>query len=237
MNTTRLRKAFKYPSDDEGTDASHDEMDEQEQESLLKRLRASESSTNAQYTLIFTALPLIVTLPFAWYLFIATSRIMALLCLLSITSLGSSAYIMSCMPVSSSSANTSSSGLGGSGQRRRLRPPPPPPSVVFGTGTARGSQNEAAFSPFSSFSSFFATSPDDGPVKQYLPYLNAATGVILLVAAMGYRARTDVPEGLWLFLVLPAVVFGMVVMARRNIGDIQVGLSELQGMRYEYKGA
>lgn len=29
MNTTRVRKAFKYPSDDDGTDVSHDELDEQ----------------------------------------------------------------------------------------------------------------------------------------------------------------------------------------------------------------
>ncbi|KAL6251271.1 hypothetical protein RBB50_001479 [Rhinocladiella similis] len=219
MNATRLRKAFKYPSDDDGTDASHDEMDEQEQESLLTRLRASESSTNAQYTLIFTALPLIVTLPFLWYLFLATSRIMALLCLLSITSLGSSAYIMSFMPVSSTSSSPGSA----SGRR------PPPPSVVFGPASSSGRDSS---------SSFFATSPDDGPVKQYLPYMNAAISVILLLlAAMGYRARTDVPEGLWLFLVLPAVIFGMVVMARRSIGEIQTGLRELQGMKYDYKGA
>jgi len=29
MATTRLRKTFKYPSDDEGSDVSHDEMDEE----------------------------------------------------------------------------------------------------------------------------------------------------------------------------------------------------------------
>jgi ferredoxin len=29
MDTARLRKTFKYPSDDESSDASHDEMDEQ----------------------------------------------------------------------------------------------------------------------------------------------------------------------------------------------------------------
>ncbi|KIW44144.1 uncharacterized protein PV06_05177 [Exophiala oligosperma] len=224
MNATRLRKAFKYPSDDDGTDVSHDEMDEQEQETLLTKLRASESSTNAQYRLIFTALPLVVTLPFIWYLFIATSRIMALLCLLSVTSLGSSAYMMSFMPVSSAPTSPSTGSKSTSGR-------PPPPSVVFGTGmsTASGSGKN--------FLSFFATSAEDGPVKQYLPYMNVAICGILLLAAVGYRARADVPEGLWLFLVLPAVIFGMVVMARRSIGEIQMGLRELQGMRYEYKGA
>ncbi|KAK5455175.1 hypothetical protein LTS15_005895 [Exophiala xenobiotica] len=216
MNTTRVRKAFKYPSDDDGTDILHDELDDQdaeEQENLLTKLRASESSTNAQYTLIFTVLPLIVSLPFFWYLSISTTRTMALLCLLSITSLGASAYIMHFVPIPGSSSSSSSSSQSG----RR-----PPPSSVFGTGTGSGQQLMVW---------------DKTPINQYLPYLSGSISALLLLAAWGYRSRTDVPEGLWLFLLLPAVIFGMVFMARRSIIEIQTGLTELQGMRYEYKGA
>jgi len=215
MNTTRVRKAFKYPSDDDGTDVSHDELDEQEQENLLTKLRASESSTNAQYTLVFTVLPLIVSLPFFWYLSISTTRTTELLCLLSITSLGASAYIMHFVPIagSSSSSSSSSSAAARSGQRQ-------PPSSVFGT-----------------WGSPLLTVSDQSPINQYLPYLSGSISALLLLAAWGYRSRTDVPEGLWLFLLLPAVIFGMVFMARRSIIEIQTGLAQLQGMRYEYKGA
>ena len=80
-------------------------------------------------------------------------------------------------------------------------------------------------------------SSDESPINQYLPYLSGSISALLLLAAWAYRSRTDVPEGLWLFLLLPAVIFGMVFMARRSIIEIQTGLTELQGMRYEYKGA
>ncbi|KAI1630038.1 hypothetical protein EDD37DRAFT_645763 [Exophiala viscosa] len=205
MDTTRVRRAFKYPDDDDIDE--HDEIDEEEQEHLLTKLRASESSTNAQYTLIFTALPLIVTLPFLWYLTLSTSRTMALLCLLSITSLASSSYIMFFVPTSTSQS----------------------PSVAERSAPNLGSRAEAARRKF--------TLSDQSPINQYLPYLNASIDALLFLASMAYRSRTNVPEGLWLFLLLPAVMFAMVFMARRSINEISRGLDELQGLRYEYKGA
>ncbi|KAI1616406.1 hypothetical protein EDD36DRAFT_134533 [Exophiala viscosa] len=177
-----------------------------EQEHLLTKLRASESSTNAQYTLIFTALPLIVTLPFLWYLTLSTSRSMALLCLLSITSLASSSYIMLFVPTSPSQSPSVA---------ERSAPP--------------NSRAEAARRKF--------TLSDQSPINQYLPYLNASIDALLFLASMAYRSRTNVPGGLWLFLLLPAVMFAMVFMARRSINEISRGLDELQGLRYEYKGA
>lgn len=125
---------------------------------------------------------------------------MALLCLLSITSLASSAYIMYFVPVAPHSSNSrrTSDGL-----RQR-------PVLVLA---------------------------EESPVNQYLPYLNAFICALLLLGSWGYCSRTDVPEALWLFLLLPSVVFGMVFSARSSIGEIQAGLSELQGMKYEYKGA
>ena len=78
---------------------------------------------------------------------------------------------------------------------------------------------------------------EESPINRYLPYLNAVIDALLLLASLAYCSRTDVPEGLWLFLLLPGVIFGMVFMARASMSEIQTGLSELQGMRYEYKGA
>jgi hypothetical protein len=166
-------------------------------------LRAKEASTNAQYTMVFSVLPLMVTLPFLWYLALSTSRPMALMCLLSVTSLVSSAYTMYFVPATDPAA--------GHQQRR--------PSSRH--------KNKIPV----------LNATDTSPVNQYLPYLNAAIASLLVLASLAYRSRTDVPEGLWLFLLLPAAILGMVVLAKRSMTEIQSGLSDLQSMRYEYKGA
>ncbi|EXJ68308.1 uncharacterized protein A1O5_08923 [Cladophialophora psammophila CBS 110553] len=210
--TTRLRKTFKYPSEDDGN-MSHEEMDEEEQEHLLQNLQASETSTNAIYTMLFTGLPLIVTLPFMWYLSISTSRAMAFLCLLSITSLISSAYIMYMIPTSTPLGSLSV---------------PPRTTPITRQRQAHGTGlSQSAF--------LFASA--ESPIDQYLPYLNAFIGVLLFIASMGYRSRNDVPEGLWLFLLLPGLIFGMVFITRRSMSEVHAGLAELQGLRYDYRGA
>ncbi|KIW67172.1 hypothetical protein PV04_06443 [Phialophora macrospora] len=210
MDSTRLRKAFKYPSDDEG-DESQDAMDEEEQEHLLQNLQASETSANVIYTTAFTCLPLVIILPLLWYLSRSTSGTMALLCLLGITSLISSAYMMYMVPLSTP--------LGSLSNFTRIMP---------------SAQQRRDYSI--SRASFLLTS-DESPVNQYLPYLNAFICALLFLASWGYSARGDVPEGLWLFLLLPGVAFGMIFMVKRSMAEIQTGLSGLRGMRYEYKGA
>jgi hypothetical protein len=85
--------------------------------------------------------------------------------------------------------------------------------------------------------SLFSFSSDDTPVNQYLPWLNVFISALLFLAAWAYRNRSDVPEGLWLFLLLPGVIFGMVFVARRSMAEIETGLADLKGLRYGYKGA
>lgn len=214
-----------------------------EQEQLLTQLRDSETSANELYTILFTVLPLVVTLPFLWYLVGARSAATALLCLLSATSLLSSAYIMYFVPVGTSAMSTSlgggsvsGSGFGsGSGSASRRRPSSIFPSTTMqGHGRGGGGGFGARLQQLPDL---LASVSDESPINRFLPYLNGSICALLLLAAWAYCARTDVPEGLWLFLLLPAVIFGMVVMARTSIGEIQRGLNELQGMRYEYKGA
>jgi len=209
MDSTRLRKAFKYPAD-ENDENSHDEMDEEEQEHLLQNLQESEMSTNAIYTIAFTSLPLVVIVPFLWYLFRSTARSTVLLCLLSITSLASSSYMMYMVPVSTPLGSLSA------------------PSRT----TPAGQQRASGISQ----SSFLITSAGS-PINQFLPWLNALIGVLLFLASWAYRSRSDVPEGLWLFLLLPGLIFGMVVIARRSMAEVESGLGQLRGMRYGYKGA
>jgi hypothetical protein len=84
--------------------------------------------------------------------------------------------------------------------------------------------------------SFLLTS-DESPINQYLPYLNAFISGLLFFASWAYRARSNVPEGLWLFFLLPGVIFAIVFMTRKSMAEVESGLSELRGMRYGYKGA
>lgn len=208
MATTRLRKTFKYPSDSDSdaSNPSHDGLDEEEQETLIARLRARETSSNETYTLIFSAIPLVIALLFVYYLFSTfQTRLTALLCLLSITSLVCSAFTMRFVPVNVNGTLDSSL----AGQKARLR-------------------------ASASASSFAAA---DGPLVMILPYLNGAIAALLCLAAWRLRTRESSPEGQWLFLLLPAVVFGMVTVARRSMADVDRGIGELSKLRYDYKGA
>ncbi|KAL2430352.1 hypothetical protein ABEF95_003309 [Exophiala dermatitidis] len=255
----RLRRTFKYPAEDDGeADLSPDEMDEEEQEHLLSKLQASESASNRQYTLILTGLPLIVVLLFLRYLFASTTASMAMLCLLSITSLLASSYIMYFIPIiTSTDAETNTNTAPSSSVQPQRRTS----SSVFATanndnGIGKGSafslssigrnlrQRQLPAVPLLTF----ANGDMGGPIKRYLPTLNAAISLLLFFSAMAYRSKgrnrdgapsatTSVPEGLWMFLLLPGLVFVMVYVAKRSMGDIQSGLRELQGLRYEYKGA
>lgn len=182
-----------------------------EQEHLLENLQASETSSNAIYMLLFTGLPLIVIVPFIWYLFSSTTKSMALLCLLSITSLVSSAYIMYMIPLGT-----------------------PLGSLSTFPRTAPGAQQRRNHG--GSQTSFLLTS-DESPINQYLPYLNAFISALLFLGSWAYRSRTGTPDGFWIFLLFPGVIFMMVFIARRTMADVQSGLSELRGMRYGYKGA
>ncbi|KAF9883600.1 hypothetical protein FE257_003153 [Aspergillus nanangensis] len=53
----RLRKAFKYPDDNEGND--REELDEEEQEQLIGHLRVQNDQYDSQYTIIFAVIPLL----------------------------------------------------------------------------------------------------------------------------------------------------------------------------------
>lgn len=77
----------------------------------------------------------------------------------------------------------------------------------------------------------------DGPVEKYLPYLNGGISGLLLLASWSLKRRPDSQEGLWVFLVLPAAMFGMIMVARKSMADVEVGITQLNGMKYDYKGA
>ena len=71
----------------------------------------------------------------------------------------------------------------------------------------------------------------------YLPYLNGAISGLLLLASWSLKRRPDSQEGLWVFLLLPAIMFAMVMIVRKSVADVEAGITQLDGMKYNYKGA
>lgn len=77
----------------------------------------------------------------------------------------------------------------------------------------------------------------DGPVETYLPYLNGGISGLLLLASWSLKRRPESQEGLWVFLLLPAIIFVMVMIARKSMADVEAGIAQLDSMKYDYKGA
>lgn len=79
----------------------------------------------------------------------------------------------------------------------------------------------------------------DGPLLKSLPYLNAMISALLMFSAWLLKGRggTGMPEQMWLYLLLPAIMFGTTEIARRTIIDEQRELEKLKGLKYGYKGA
>ncbi|GLI80150.1 hypothetical protein PoHVEF18_008501 [Penicillium ochrochloron] len=96
MAAVRLRKAFRYPEDD---DENREELDEEEQEQLIEQLQRQNDARNAQYHLIFTSIPLVSTLAFLPSVFSASSLTEWLLSLLGVLSLLGTAYTMRLSPL------------------------------------------------------------------------------------------------------------------------------------------
>ncbi len=203
----RLRHTFKYPSSESSPSPSRDELDEEEQESLLSTLSTSATRHDCTYRLIFTALPLLATLPFLYQMTVNPSRSTALPTVLALTSLGITAYSMGSVRLDEA--------MGKAGKR---------PSTIF----ARPDSGASAS----------ALAQAGGPLMVYLPWLNAAIALLLLLLSFLLSNRTDrVSQGFWVLLLLPAVMLGVVTVVRGSMVEIQSGLGELRGLRYEYKGA
>ncbi|KAK5947158.1 hypothetical protein PMZ80_001305 [Knufia obscura] len=229
--SARLRKTFKYPSDDEGSDGSRDELDEEEQESLLTTLQTKSAISNKTYTLIFTTLPLTLTPLFTYHLLVSatTPARLRLLCLLSLTSLLASSFTMFFL-----------SNIDTTDARARLN-------------TRQRQMNRATFSapPHATALLNILTKlldkmddmrldlDSEGPLLQALPVLNGVMCGLLALASLILRGQSlrGVNGLMWMYLLLPGVMAGMTTVARWSIMEEQRGLRELGGLRYGYKGA
>lgn len=96
MASTRLRKAFHYP---EESDSDPDELDEEHQERLISDLQLQDEQKNDVYRKAFTAIPLTASVFFIYAFLAAATAKQRLIALLSLSSLGCTAYILYFMPL------------------------------------------------------------------------------------------------------------------------------------------
>ncbi|KAI5212262.1 hypothetical protein E4T42_01116 [Aureobasidium subglaciale] len=104
----RLRKTFRYPADNAGSDDSdREELDEQEQETIIEDLAKRDLDNTIFYRRAFVALPAIAALAYIPVLFSADAFRHVLLALLSLTALAGTVYIMLYVPSAPAAVDSS----------------------------------------------------------------------------------------------------------------------------------
>ncbi|KAI9812557.1 MAG: hypothetical protein M1826_002807 [Phylliscum demangeonii] len=119
MAAAQLRKAFRYPGDDDNNnehETTVEDLDEQEQEQFIAKLQHENTAHDALYSKLFLALPLLATLPFLGLIVSSTSRATArLAALVAVASLLATAYLLPDGPARGARATTGSGSGSGSG--------------------------------------------------------------------------------------------------------------------------
>ncbi|KAF1820141.1 uncharacterized protein K489DRAFT_47701 [Dissoconium aciculare CBS 342.82] len=96
---SRLRSAFRYPSDEDGSDEPA-ELDEEHQERLIETLAREDAAKNELYRRLFLAIPALGALFFLYtFAFAAATARERLFAVLALTSLVGTAYILHFMPI------------------------------------------------------------------------------------------------------------------------------------------
>lgn len=251
MASARLRKTFKYPSDDEDSGgASRDEMDEEgkhchlppphnlnthqflpEQENIISSLQTKSTTSNQAYIVVFSLMPLSLTPLFAYYLFFSTAlpARLRLLSLLALTSLLASSFTMFFL-----------SSISGLDARERLdkRQRQMHRNTIASPATTK-SIVEMFSRVMDKLDDVRLDLDAEGPLLRALPLLNAVMCGLLLLAGwiVKGQASRNVPVYMWMYFMLPGLMWGMTTVARKSIMDEQKELRELKGMKYGYKGA
>ncbi|KAF2490928.1 hypothetical protein BU16DRAFT_530514 [Lophium mytilinum] len=105
MATTRLRHAFRYPTESD-SDEPPEGIDEQEQETLITNLTTTDATNTLLYTRLLLSLPLTPTLLYLPTLLRPPSSSAWLSTLFTITSLLAAAYILYFLPLPPSSSTS-----------------------------------------------------------------------------------------------------------------------------------
>jgi hypothetical protein len=188
-----------------------------EQENLISTIHHQNTQQNALYTIVFTIIPLTLTLPF-----IFTFPSFPLISVLGITSL-----------------------LISTGRMRFSSPlssPPPPIRRSASRSPAAGISKWLQLTDFEH--RLLDVVPENGPLRMALPWLNGAictllglTAVVLYHSDSSDGGRGGGVDETWIFCLLPGIAWAMVEVAMRSMRDVEEGVGELKRLRYRYKGA
>ncbi|KAI9738474.1 MAG: hypothetical protein M1818_005371 [Claussenomyces sp. TS43310] len=190
-----------------------------EQEALIRTLATQDATRNKTYTRLFLALPLLSIPAYIRELIQpitttnASSSHHRLLALLSITSLLSTAYILYRLP-------TGRTGIPGLEFTRS----------ITRSGGIPITTPQRYDGKRRSHTALVGDAWDQGPLERYLPALN-----LLLVAVLALAApvlRPGPPLG---WALLPAGVYGVILIVNVVMGGVDVG--ELESLKYGYRGA
>ena len=227
QTSAKLRKTFRYPTEDDSEDSLPEAMDEQgsfttfqprsdfslpsfrsnnhhhtdipeEQENLIRTMQQQTITQNKIYNNVFLVLPLVCVLPYLTTLFQPQT---SLLSLLSITSLLSTAFLVYILPPGITSINFLDA----------LNVPPP-------------SKSRRSTGPIHQ---------PQGPIETFLPYMNIVLSMMLGLLGMVTRGK----EELWMgFAWLPGAIYAIVIGGKWVMGSVNPE-DELGGLRYGFKGA
>jgi hypothetical protein len=186
-----------------------------EQDTLIQTLRTTNETRNAQYRLAFTVLACMAGIPYIPTFYSRSSTASAqLVSLLAVTSLLASAYYLYALPESSAST-----GLPWVDAWFRKR-----------SASVKGKENET-------YIPRLGDRVDKSPLELYLPSLNVVLAALVAVIGMldGSRSSSGKESLGAVYALLPAGVFALVILVKRELASVDVG--ELERLKYGYKGA
>lgn len=234
--TTRMRKAFRYPSEDSDEDVPLEGIDEEgmisqrayslncycltirvEQEAMIQKLSARDATSTKVYQAVFLVVPLFATVVYTPSLVAPDHSSEFFRSVIAITSLLASAYMLYCVPID-------------------------------------GWQN-----PANAGAQVKGIPDTNGPLGKYIGYLNGGLGAVLALGAYsawrkgnegavwlgiipgGKRQHADIMAGncrdieMLILQFLSLVVLILVLFLRIQLRPVD--FSELEALRYRYKGA
>ncbi|KAG5948738.1 hypothetical protein E4U53_006169 [Claviceps sorghi] len=210
----RLRRTFRYPDDS----SVPENLDEQEQQSLIAELSAQNALQNHHFSRILLALPLATTIPYLPLLFRPPHD--AIIACLSLTSLLSTAYLLYTLPPETTGIQ------------------PLDAWTTRGHGPAAG--DAARLMRRQARRLQRGLGCDRSPLEMYLPYLNGALVVLLALMGLVTNRGADGGAGAGFAWIgrgnLPGIVYGIVLLAKAVMAGVDPE-RELAPLKYEYRGA
>ncbi|KAH6621006.1 hypothetical protein B0J18DRAFT_457596 [Chaetomium sp. MPI-SDFR-AT-0129] len=258
----RLRRTFRYPSDDDDDNSSLPEvLDEQEQESLIESLALQNAARNKTTHTFLSVFPPLSAIPFLIALFFPPSHKTGssnttLVPLLGLSSLAATSWMLYHLNVTETGFPFLDS------------PPPPTPQGTTTTAGGTGSvgsgyglikNNKRPFSKTNKTSSsrpgILGTTTHDNssssPLTRYLPFLNIALALLTLLSAFlqhlvrQRQQQAQNPDHTnnssggvnpLLLGALPGIVYAVTIGAKMVMASVDPE-RELSGLKYRYKGA